>query len=163
MTKFPTVNGVNLEGRPFQLPEDLEGEWNILVLAFWREHQDDVDTWIPLLREIAATYPTIRYYELPILWRMNPVRRFLLDQGMRMGIPDRQTRETTITLYLIKERFRAALDIENEQEIALLLVNRAGEIAWSGRGPVSGTTAAQLSAAVRRVVEGRVTPDIRLA
>jgi hypothetical protein len=157
--KFPTVTGNNLEGRRFVLPADLEGDWNVLVLAFWQEHQNDVNTWLPHLRGIAASTPAVRCYELPVLWQMNPIRRYLLDNGMRLGIPDRHTRETTITVYLDKPRFRAALGLEDERQIALLLVNRAGDVAWSGRGRFRDDAAAQLSAAITSVVHTQASID----
>jgi len=41
---FPSVKASNLEKRDFNLPADFEGERNLLLVAFEREQQKDVDT-----------------------------------------------------------------------------------------------------------------------
>ena len=135
--RFPTVKGANLEGRRYVLPADLEGEVNVLLIPFQRWHQDLVDTWVPVLRNLMARYPAMRYYELPTLPRMNPIYRMSLDYGMKMGIPDRGAREATITLYLDKDAYRRALAIPNEDTITVMLVTRDGDILWRTTGAYS--------------------------
>ena len=45
---IPTMSGFNLERRKYTLPEDLEGEMNLLLVPFQRWQQLLVDTWAPL-------------------------------------------------------------------------------------------------------------------
>ena len=59
------------------------------------------------------------------------VRRFI-DGGMARGIPEKATREATITLYLDKAPFREALSITTEDRIVTLLVSRDGRVLWRG-------------------------------
>ena len=132
--RFPSVEGNNLAGRRFRLPSDFEGRLNVVVVAFEMEHQADVDTWVPLLKRVAAADPTVRYYELPTIWRMNPVRQWFIDSGMRMGIPDPKTREATITLYLDRPAFCQALGLPHTRSIYVLLVDQAGEVLWRESG-----------------------------
>ncbi len=132
--RFPTVKGSNLEGRRYVLPQDLEGEVNVLLIPFQRWHQELVDTWVPALRALMARYPAMRYYELPTLPRMNPIYRMSLDYGMKLGIPDRAAREATITLYLDKDAYRHALAIPDEDTIVVMLVTPAGDILWRTTG-----------------------------
>lgn len=132
--RFPTVKGSNLEGKRYVLPRDLEGEVNVLLIPFQRWHQALVDTWIPALRQLIVRYPTLRYYELPTLPRMNPLYRMSLDYGMKIGIADRAAREATITLYLDKDDYRRALAIPNEDTIVVMLVTPGGDILWRTTG-----------------------------
>ena len=134
---FPQVEGHNLEGRKFRLPDDFEGEINLVFIPFQRWHQDWVDTWVPLARGLLERVPWLRYYELPTLPRMNPLYRMSLDYGMKLGIPDRAAREATITLYLEKDAYRRALEIPNEETVVTMLVARGGEIFWRTEGPFS--------------------------
>ena len=53
---------------------------------------------------------------------------------MRAGIPNKATRERTITLYLEKRLFRKALEIENEQNIWLYLFDKSGHVLWRIEG-----------------------------
>jgi hypothetical protein len=64
---------------------------------------------------------------------------------MRAGIPNPKTRERTITLYLDKADFRAALDMPDEEHIYILLVDRQGEVFFRERGPYSREKEAALS------------------
>jgi hypothetical protein len=127
---FPHVQGSNLEGRKFNLPEDFEGELDLVFVAFQREQQTLVDSWLPLAKTLTARYEGLRYYELPTIYRANSLVRWFINNGMRSGIPDQHARESTITLYIDKEPFRAALGIPDEQTIHVLLIDAAGRVIW---------------------------------
>lgn len=131
---FPRVQGANLERRSFTLPDDFEGERNLVLIAFKREQQFDIDTWVPTARQLAQEHPDFHYYELPTISRNIPLARWWLDGAMRAGIPDRAAREATITLYLDKEAFREALQLPSEDTIYALLVDRTGNVLWRAEG-----------------------------
>lgn len=146
--QFPTVHGSNLEGRKFTLPGDLEGDLNLVFIPFQRWQQAWVDTWLPAGKQLMQETPDFRYYELPTLPAMNLLSRLGIDLGMKMGIPDRSAREATITLYLDKERFRAALDIPGEETIVPMLITRRGDILWRTEGPLTPEKVGGLVAAI---------------
>jgi hypothetical protein len=132
---FPFVRGENLEGVAFTLPADLKGAYNLLFIAFQRDQQTDINSWLPFAKQLVKEYPALAYYELPTIYRGNPLFCWGLNTGMRMGIPDQKAREVTITLYLDKQAFRKALDMPDEERIYVLLVNRKGEVLWRVEGP----------------------------
>jgi hypothetical protein len=141
---FPRVEGTNLEGRKFTLPADFEAKYNVVVIAFRREQQADVDGWLPFLKQLNVTKRDIRVYELPTLRRSyRPVRRFI-DGGMARGIPERATREATITLYIDKTPFKRALAIATEDQIITLLVARDGRVLWHADGRFDASAASGL-------------------
>lgn len=147
---FPAVKGSNLSGREYALPADFEGELNVVAIAFQMWHQNEVNTWMPLLEQLERRLPSLRAYELPVIRSMNRFNQWVIDQGMRGGIPDRTTRNRTITLYLDKERFRQALGLPNENHIYVLLVDRQGRVYWQASGPYSPDEAASLLAAAEQ-------------
>ena len=147
---FPTVEGSNLEGKPYVLPRDLEGRCNLLFVAFLREQQEMVDTWLPAARYLMGAYPELRYYELPTIARLNAVTRWFIDRGMRGGIPDPAARAATITLFIDKEPFRRALGIENEETITVLLLDTRGRVVWRTEGPRTDEMTQELNQAVRQ-------------
>lgn len=134
---FPKVTGMNLEAKEYNLPQDLEGDLNILLIAFKRRQQYDVNTWLESLGDYVAEEVNLELYEIPTLQEFNFVSRFNINNGMRYGIPSKASREHTITLYLDKESFRSRLSIENEDDIHCLLINRDGEILWRIEGLAS--------------------------
>jgi hypothetical protein len=132
--KFPETSGSNLLRQKVTLPDDLQGELNILLVAFYRWHQDLVDTWVPTVSQLEGAYSGVRFYEIPVIQKMNFVYRTFINEGMRAGIPNQATRQKTITLYLNKEDFRRAVDIPDERTIWVLVIDRQGNILWRTKG-----------------------------
>ena len=151
--RFPRVEGSNLEGDRFVLPADFGGEFNVVLVAFKREQQHDVDTWMPLLKRIAAANPRLRVYEIPTLGRRYRLMRSFIDGGMRSGIPDRAVRAATITLYIDKSPFRRALALPDEDRIYVLLVDREGRVHWRTEGAFDPSGAVELESTVLRLRE----------
>lgn len=146
--RFPHVDGSNLEGKRFALPGDFEAEYNVVLVAFRREQQADVDSWLPFLREQKLAERGIRVYELPTLNRSYRWVRGFIDGGMARGIPAKATREATITLYIDKAPFKQALAIASEERIVTLLVARDGRVLWRADGRFAPATGAELIGAI---------------
>lgn len=150
--KFPVVRGENLQGRTFTLPADFEKERNIVIIAFQREQQYDVDTWTPLMKRLTAEHTDLAVYELPTISALNPLFQWYINRGMRAGIPDPGTRHATITLYLDKQPFRQALDLPDEERIYLLMVTGTGDVVWRTEGRWTQEKEQQLQAFLSQAV-----------
>ena len=147
--QFPTVTGSSLQRDKLTLPQDFEGERNLVFVAFQQWHQTQVDTWIPFARQLEETDPVLRYYELPTIRRLNAVARTFINEGMRAGIPDPVARERTITLYLDKKAFRQALELSSEDDIYVLLLDREGTVLWQAEGAFTPEKGEALAAVLR--------------
>lgn len=148
--RFPTVSGRNLERDSVQLPRDLDGALNVLLIAFQRWHQSLVDTWVPFLQQMEHQRDDIRYYELPTIQQLNTFSRIFINEGMRAGIPDSTARQRTITLYLDKGAFREALDLPSEEDIYVLLVDNQGQVLWRVDGKLTPDKAESLRSAIEK-------------
>jgi hypothetical protein len=131
---FPQVTGDNLNGRRFEIPGGLDAPFNILLVAFHRGQQDDVDTWLATACEMASAHANVEYYELPTINSGWGLVRNWIDGGMRGGIPDFGTRDRTITLYTDTAKFRELAGIDGPEQIWVGLVDREGRVFWSARG-----------------------------
>ena len=151
--KFPRVKATSLARKEYLVPDDLEGEYNLVLVAFKQWHQDLVDTWIPSLQSLAFRHPQLRVYEMPTMSRLNGLYRALIDNGMRAGIPDQKVRASTLCAYFDVEAFVRAIDRPNTETIHLFLVDRAGEVGWQGSGQFDPKQLAELN----RVLELRLT------
>ena len=149
---FPTVNGSNLQRAKLTLPQDFAGDYNLLFIAFQQWQQDEVNTWIPLAESCEAQFPGLVYYELPTIRSLNAFSKFFINEGMRAGIPNPKSRERTITLYLEKDDFRTALDLEDEEHIFALLIDHQGNELWRARGPLSPDSEAKLLEVLGRTI-----------
>lgn len=132
--KLPRVSGSNLERQKMVFPDDFIGQINLVFIAFQRWHQDLIDEWVPFVEQLMRQFPNLNYYEFPTLPNKGFLYRTFLNEGMRAGIPNKATRERTITLYLEKSLFREALEIENEQNIWLYLLDKSGHVLWRTEG-----------------------------
>jgi hypothetical protein len=132
--RFPTAKGSNLQRKRLSLPQDFDGELNIVLIAFERWQQNTVDTWLPFVEELEQRYDGVRYFELPVIQQMNFIAKTFINEGMRAGIPNTKARERTITLYLDKPAFRQGLDISHEREIYILLLDQEGNVIWRSEG-----------------------------
>lgn len=150
MNIFPEVEGTNLEGKKFVLPRDFEGKLNIVFVAFQREQQLAVNTWLPTADLLESIHPKLRYYELPTISRMNPIARWFINTGMRSGIKDPKSRKKTITLYLNKGSFLKDLGIPGEDNIYILLVDKQGNVDWRSEGPCDVEKAKNLSDFIKK-------------
>jgi hypothetical protein len=133
--RFPVIEAETLRGRRLRLPDQLKGERNLLLVAYEREQQADIDTWLAVLDTFSVQPPAFAYYELPSLGSSYKWMRAVIDGGMKQGIPDRAQRDRTITLYLDVDWFRKQIGTAAEPGIAALLVDREGLIVarWYGR------------------------------
>lgn len=132
--RFPDLKASNLEGREFNLPADFAGERNLVLIAFQREQQEQLDTWLKEMKRFQEVDPGFEYYELPTIEKLNPFMRWFIDTGMRRGIPDKNARARTITLYIDKKPFEESLQLPTEKTVYALLVDRKGNVLWRTEG-----------------------------
>jgi len=150
---FPEITSENLARESFNLPGDFEGDLNLCLIAFQRWHQPLINSWVPLARQLEEAHPGFRYYEFPVIQRLNVLFRSFIDQGMRSGIPEPTARHKTITLYTDKAAFKQALEIDDEEEIYLRLVDREGAVHWHASGALTKEAADGLAEAVEQLAE----------
>jgi hypothetical protein len=150
---FPQLGARDLDGREMTLPAGLPGEWTVVIIAFQRQQQELVDSWLPWLEERAAVRPWLRFAELPAIGlQWQPARR-VIDGGMAAAIRDQQTRRRTLTVYTDLRRVTAPLDISDRNTIWLFLTDRTGRVRWRGSGGWDRATADGLTAALAGLPE----------
>jgi ATP10 protein len=161
--KLPTVKGRNLLRQRMIFPDDFAGEVNLVFIAFLRSHQDLIDAWVPFVAQLSQRYARLHYYEFPVLANRGALYRTFLNEGMRAGIPDEATRARTVTLYLDKQGFRNALDIDNERQMWIYLFDRRGQALWRAAGQYTTQKATDLSAALNRSLSSNFAGELRTA
>jgi hypothetical protein len=152
VSTFPEAGGKNLDGREFVLPRDFEGNLNIVFVAFQREQQLAVNTWLPTATLLENLHQGLRYYELPIHSTMNPIVRWFLNRAMRVGIRYPGSREKTITLYIDKSPFCKALDISEEESIHIMVLNQEARVVWRSEGSCNVEKAEKLSDFIKSAI-----------
>lgn len=130
---FPEISGINLEGKEKKLPAAFDNKLNIVVVAFKREQQVEVDSWIKALEPVLKENPELSFYEIPVIYELSSFSRMWINNGMRFGIPDSTARKRTITVYTKREKFFEVTGMK-EDNIYALLINSSGKILWRMEG-----------------------------
>lgn len=146
---FPEVSGRNLKRKKLTFPADFPARYTLVLMAFYRQQQLDIDTWMPFVSQLEQDYENLAYVELPVVYRMGPIGQLMLNEGMRAGIPDQKARQRTITLYLNKSKFLSSMGIDSQEMIHILLVSRDGKIYFRESGRFSDEKGAVLVEALK--------------
>ncbi len=136
--QFPVHTFSNLAKQKKKIPDELDGDYKLMIVAFQRNHQQLVDTWFAAGDALELTYnkpeKKFRYYEIPTIYKMGFIRRSLLNTGMRSGVKAQAARERTFTIYIDKAPLTKTLQIPNETDIHLFLLNDTGKVLWRCQG-----------------------------
>ncbi len=148
---FPILTGIDLLGNTRKIPQTLSGQLNIVVVAFEREQQVDVDTWIMSVTDILQSYDSVGFYEIPLIYEVNAAYRAWINNGMRSGIEDAVSRERTITVYTDREQFIGLMNMSTN-DIYVLLLDRQGKILWRTQGIATTENTVFLENAIRQYI-----------
>ena len=144
--RLPSVKGEALSRTAVRFPEDTAGAPAILMVAYRRGTQADVDRWTAFLQERAPR--TVRY-EVPtianILWR--PMAGWI-DSGMRGGVPQ-EAWSSVVTLYQDAPKLRDFLGDYGGTTTHVVLLDREGNVAWFNAGGFSERAGASLLEALQ--------------
>lgn len=145
---FPRLLARNLEGLEVELPGAFDGDLNVVAIAFRREHQDLVDSWVPWFEQQAVAHPGLRFFEVPTIGRIWAPMRNFIDGAMASAIREPVILRRTLTVYGDVSRVTTPLGIDDRSTIAVVLVDRSGRVLWLGRGGFSGPLAHDLETAI---------------
>jgi len=130
---FPKITGIDLDGKKQELPTIFKNKFNLVVVAFKREQQSEVDTWIKAAEPILKENSDLSFYEIPLIYELSSFKRMWVNNGMRFGIPDEVARKRTITVYTNREEFFKITGMA-ENKICALLLDDSGKILWKKEG-----------------------------
>src|SRR5580698_5465539 len=136
---LPPVTAYTLDRAKVTLPANFAAPLNLLILSFDRDQQSQVDGWLP-----AITAPTVQTWWLFVSPRENGLYRWWLNASLRGSLVASQPRRYTVPLYVNKAQFLRSLQVSSEQEIVLLLTDKAGHVVWRTAGPVTDSKRAAL-------------------
>lgn len=143
---LPVVRSKDLTGRTLKLPGDLPGERTLVLIAFQREQQANVDSWTKGLGLAGSKLP---WLELPVIDDPGAFARWFINGGMRRGIKDHALWQHVVTLYTNKTALKQALDLASEKEVYALVVDRRGKVLEKIAGDFSPDGAARLRGALQ--------------
>jgi hypothetical protein len=146
---FPTIITKDLNGRTVTFPRDFPGQSTLVLIAYEREQQAQLDVWIDKLELKKADAPA--WIEMPVIDDYGSLWRGAVDSGMRSGIVKEADRARVFTVYGSRTTFRANLKLPSTGDISILWVDRDGAIRYR----VDGSFTDQKAAELRKAMAGR--------
>jgi hypothetical protein len=131
---FPSISAQNLEGKTPTIPKDLPGTYNLVVLAFSREHLGPTETWSPHFSRLEQDFPEFEVWQVAALSKAYRMFRSAIDGGMRAGVADPRLRAHVLTAYLDLPSLQKALALPDLRDIHLYLLDGLGIIRWHTSG-----------------------------
>ena len=131
-TLFPEVTAKSLANTDESIPSSARGKVTLVVVAFLRESQPQLDSWLEPFIEKFGGKDEFTFYEVPMISADYESMRAVIDGGMRGGIPEPKHKHV-VTMYGDVEKYMKALNLDSRYGYAFLL-DRDGIIRWQGEG-----------------------------
>jgi hypothetical protein len=125
--RFPEACGTTLAGKRLCLPDDVAGAPAVLLVAYQRVTQEDIDAWMAFLHREA---PHLAVYEVPTI--PAPAYRLWsgwIDAGMRKGVPQ-ELWSNVLTLYAEGAPVRDFLGNADKYSADVVLLDAGGVVRW---------------------------------
>jgi hypothetical protein len=143
---LPPIKAANLNKQAVTWPSGLPAPRTILIIAFDRAQQRQVDGWVAGMGLKAAGAPA--WYEVPLINNPGGVARWFIDNGMRSGIPAKADRARVVTVYGDKPALMKSMGLPNES-VHVLVVERSGKIITRVTGAYSAAGATAILGAIK--------------
>ena len=140
--KFPNVTADSLAGTKESIPESCRGKVTLVAVAFLRESQGQLDSWLNPFYEKFGKRDGFMFYEIPMISSGYKFMKFVIDGGMRGGIPQFKHKHV-VTMYGDVEKYLTALNLDPRYGYAFLL-DREGSIAFQAQGAATGQSLQEL-------------------
>lgn len=142
----PDINAETLSGAKVALPGSLSADKTVLVLSFEREHQSSSNEWRPHLVKMAKA-GSVDWLELAFLDVSAPMK-LAIGTAMSVGITDETARKHVAPVWSSADAVTKAFGITKMDEVALVVVDKAGKMTHSQSGGPSDAKVASLKKAL---------------
>ena len=137
--KFPQISAETLAGKKIILPDSAQGKITLIIIAFKRESQPQLDSWLrPFMGEY-GNKPGFTFYEIPMLAWYWKLMGWMIDSGMRSGI-EKEKHKNVMTYYGDYSIYRRVLGLDDVTFGYAFLLDREGVIRWHSRGYATQNT-----------------------
>ena len=125
------------------LPEAMKEQVTLVCIAFMRSAQGMIDSWAQSFEQEFGKDSRFAVYEVPMINAGWKVLSWMIDSGMRGGIPV-EKHDNVITFYGDYSGYQEALGMENTNLAYVFLLDPEGTVRWKGQGYASPETKKEL-------------------
>ena len=148
---FPEVKSKSLAKKIEIIPDSAKGKITLVAVAFLRESQSQLDSWLaPFIKEFGNN-KAFMFYEIPMISGGYKFMRFVIDGGMRSGIPEPKHKHV-VTMYGDVEKYIKELDLDPSFGYAFLL-DKKGHIQLQAEGFSTPEMLSELFVTAKKLAE----------
>ena len=130
---FPEIKGELLSSKMVTLPDHCKGKVSVLIIAFKRGTQAQVDTWTkPLMKEFSIRND-FRFIEVPMISNFYSWLSHYIDNGMRGGIA-KPMHKNVMTYYGPLDSYYDYFDVQDKKLCYLFLLDKESRIQFLTKG-----------------------------
>ncbi|MCF8304206.1 MAG: hypothetical protein K9I94_13095 [Bacteroidales bacterium] len=135
--KFPQIKAETLAGDEVVFPDVAEGKISLILVAFERQTQGQVDSWSkPFMNEFGNDQ-NYMFYEIPMISIGWKVIAPIIDGGMRSGVP-KEMHDNVATYYGPLKEYYNKLDVDGTSLCYVYLLDKHGYVVWKEKGKADG-------------------------
>jgi hypothetical protein len=133
---FPEITSKSLSGTAVTLPETAKGKVTLICIAFVRRAQSMIDSWAQPFELEFGKDSRFTIYEVPMINGAWKVVSWMIDSGMRGGIPV-EKHGNVVTFYGDYSGYREILGMKDTNFAYVFLLDPNGIIRLKGQGYAS--------------------------
>lgn len=148
--KFPVIQAETLSQKKVTFPEVTRGKYAFILIAFKRQTQGEVDSWLdPFIREFGEK-DGITFYEIPMISGNWKWMSGWIDSGMRSGVP-RYKHDHVATYYGPLSTYFETFGVRDARKVYVFFLDKKGNIIWKESGPAENEKYEELRKLVNSV------------
>ncbi|MFA9372097.1 MAG: hypothetical protein ACERIH_10345 [Labilibaculum antarcticum] len=130
---FPQIEGELLSSKMVTLPGHCKGKVSVLLIAFKRGTQPQIDEWTkPLMKEFSI-HSDFRCIEVPMISNLYNWMSHYIDNGMRSGLAE-SMHKNVMTYYGPLGSYLHYFDVQDKKLCYLFLLDKEGIIQFIAKG-----------------------------
>lgn len=150
--KFPTIKAETLSQEKVVFPDITENKYALILIAFKRQTQGQVDSWLdPFIKEFGEN-KQVTFYEIPMISNNWKWMSQWIDSGMRSGVP-KYKHNHVATYYGPLSSYFEYFEIKNSKLCYSFLLDKTGHIIWKNQGAATKETFNELRDLVKMKLE----------
>jgi hypothetical protein len=128
VTRFPACSGESVAGNTHTFPAEFAGHTTVAVVGFKPDHAQNVMSWVPFVSTYLKPGGAVQGFVFLALPKQAKMMRKMIEPMIRGAIKEAAAQDAAILVYTEVKAFREALAIPDENALAVLVVNGAGEV-----------------------------------
>jgi hypothetical protein len=152
--RLPRLEATALDGSRLVLPDSVAANITLVGLAYQREAQDDLNSWLEPFRAEYIPADGFLACEVPMMGTRIPgLLRGVINGGMRKAIPGESWRWVA-PFYGDIDAYSKRLGVTDRSRVQMLLLDGSGVIRWHAAGTADSARLAGLMRAVAELAAG---------